>query len=98
MNHQFLETGVLQAHVVQDAAVVQDFPLKRRTDTATEGTVSEQVLQLLGRPAERAVEANGRVEIRFGDADLSALGGGQSFVTADIGPAPDQIGGHADGY
>ena len=35
--HQLLEPGILEAHVIQDAAVVEDVPLKRRADGAVEG-------------------------------------------------------------
>ena len=47
-DRQLLEIGVLGADIVHDPAVVQQVPLKRRTDTAVERRVLEQIGEVLG--------------------------------------------------
>ena len=87
-----LESGVLDANVVDQPSVVEDVPLERRPDVAGQRSRLEQVAESGG--IQEDVARNGECGIQFGDGDpdLGALGGHLAFGAADVGTPAEQIG------
>ena len=63
-----------------------------------EGLFLEEVPEVLGGVADRAVDGDVGIKLGLGNADLRALGGCLPFGTADIGPAAEQVRRDADGH
>ena len=68
---QFLEFSILQANVVGEPAIIEDVPLKGRSDDALHGVILEEVAEALGLPANGAGDGDVGIEIGACDADLS---------------------------
>src|SRR6516165_12562784 len=73
---QLLEEGILETDTVEDAAIIQNFPVEGRPHEAkqTERSVKE-ILKFLGTDPDAADQDDTRIKICLGDADAGALGG-----------------------
>jgi hypothetical protein len=99
---ELLESRVLQPNVIFEPSVVEDVPLETTKETVVKAVSTEEVAEFLvacGRDAgsNAPADAEMRIELTDGKADLGALGGQLTLGYADIGPPADQILGHADG-
>ncbi|MNP24007.1 hypothetical protein D3C76_1167400 [compost metagenome] len=95
-DYQLLQAGVLHPHVVPDPAVVEDVPAQAGAADQVEGV--RGAVQRAGGPDDAAEQAQGGIEIGFGDADQCRLGGHLEFRGAYVGPAQQQVGGHVLQY
>src|SRR5207245_1587956 len=96
-----LQLCVLHADSIGALAVIENVPLKRGSKTEGDPLSLDHLLQLVaidvaGDRSEGAEQAEGGVEVRFGDADLRALRRSCQLSRTDVGPAADQIGRNAD--
>ena len=96
--HQcLLQTRILHSNIVFDATVIQEWPDERRpngvgqtlgakqlTDAALHGTC--RICIARGCQAERATDAETRIQTRFGDADLRILRHSLQLRAPHIGP------------
>ena len=80
--------GVLHAHVVGDAPVVEDRPAEGRAAEGLEAPPLEELGRVVGVQVDRADERQMGKQIRLGDPDLRALCGEQTLAATHVGPAP----------
>jgi hypothetical protein len=76
--------------------VVQDIPLERRAGRIGHAGGGEDLSKVVavggaGRASERAGDANRRIELRLGNADLGALRHRKKFGGPDVGPPAQEI-------
>ena len=93
----FLQPRLLQTHVVEDSAVVQDVPAEAGNEKAQNALVRERLREVFGIPADGAVDEDGGIKVGFGDADLSRLRSDLALGAANVGTAAQQVGRDAGG-
>src|SRR5262249_53414921 len=96
-----LQRGVLETNLVGDLSVIQDVPLECRSKgegyaAPLEDSLRLAVSDVAGGYTKSSGQAECRIEIRLGDADLRTLGHGRQFGGANIRPPPHEIGRNAD--
>ena len=101
-----LQRGVLDSDLIGDLPVIENIPGKRRAERKGNAPPLEDPLELVldkpalgdigGSRAKSPGQAERRIEVRLGDADLCALRHRRQLGSADIRPAADEIGGNAD--
>ena len=108
VDEQLLEPRILDAHVVLDAAVIENGPPESSGRRNRRDCPVKQIVQvrIVGqRPTLAAAlepdlteKRKAGIEIRFGHANAGTLGGGIQLGTADIGTPAQQFRRHAHGH
>src|SRR5262249_50171482 len=96
-----LQLFVLHPDGIGDLAVIEDVPLKRGAERESGPLPLEYLAELVavdaaGGGSEGAEQAEGGVEVGFGDADLRALRRSRQLGCTDVGPAANEISRNTD--
>src|SRR5262249_34873138 len=93
---ELLVDGVLNAHVVRDAPVVEDRPAEGRAPEGLEAAALEELGGVLRVQVDRTDQRQVREQVRLRDPDLRALRRELPLAAPDVGATAQEIGRNAD--